>query len=192
MKTVCKFNEEKHEYSINGFRVPSVTEVIGNVFGKPDYANEWHMQRGRAVHKCIEYLVKGKLNWASVDGRIVGRVKAFEKFYIENKFQAVHSELCLFSKKQRFGGTLDLILDSDQIVLCDIKSTIEPTVDIQLGGYCLLLKENGIKPLPTIGAAVQLRDDGYSVRWVKSLSGASKLFLSALQISNFKQSNNLK
>ena len=50
------FDELTHTYKLYGSPVPSVTQVIGEIIGSGWKAAEWYLTRGRAIHKCAEFI----------------------------------------------------------------------------------------------------------------------------------------
>ena len=80
-----QFDSEKHLYTIDGAPVPSVTQMINAVYPRNYSCGNWYLERGSAMHYAIHFLVQGKLRWESVDHRILGRIRAFEKFMLENQ-----------------------------------------------------------------------------------------------------------
>jgi hypothetical protein len=187
--------DENHIYRLGTRRLPSVTQAIQANFGERltewhvgerFYWTEWHAGKGTAVHKAIHYLLEGVLDWGTVDVRILGKLKAFVKFISETGYEVMHSELMLHSKRYQFAGTIDLILHNDHLILGDIKSSLEPYVEIQLGGYSLLWEEKYNSKIKK-ACAIVLGDNGtYSLKWYKNIKQAQRLFLACLTIANFK------
>lgn len=181
---------EAHIYRRGNRIIPGVTETLQINFGKRIYWNEWYANRGKAVHLAIYYLVRDELNWDTVDERIKPRVEAFQKFLRETGFSVLSSEIQLFSKRYNFAGTIDLILgkhgDPKELILCDIKSSIEPIVELQLGAYSILYAEN-LKLVKKV-CAVELKDNGsYNIKWFKDLKRAQRIFLSCLTVANWRK-----
>ena len=197
-KEAGTFDEATHAYAIGGRPVPSVTQVIGRVL--PGFsAGEWYLRRGRAVHHGCRLADAGTLDWDSVAPEIIGRIHAWQRFKDESSFQPIIVERPLWSARYRFAGTMDRgLVRGNDVALCDLKSTIEPQVAIQLGGYSLLWRENKRElkaPLPTQAVAVELRDDGtYRTKWLNEhgLRRAEQTFLACLTVYNFKAENNLE
>jgi hypothetical protein len=198
MQNKLSFDEGTHTYRLGDVVVPSVTQIIRAVL--PGWeASDWYKQRGRAMHHGCRLLAAGKLDWSSVDEQILPRLKACEKFFADCKgygktaLRPSLSEHALASKKYMFAGTLDLVLNQDTIV--DYKSSIEPQVRVQLGGYSLLLQENYPDWPFANGFAVELRDNGSYGTIVLNkheLRRAAMTFLACLSVFNFKVSHNLK
>jgi hypothetical protein len=187
-----KFDENTHTYSINDRIVPSVTQVLTDVFGKRFWYDEWYAQRGRANHAMISYYVQGCLDFNSISDEIKGYLDAFIKFLNETEFKPVKSEENLFSTVYNFAGTPDLLLSdpTGHLILADIKSSIEPIVKLQLAGYDILYNEIKIKPKRH--CAIELGIDGkYKIHWISDIQRMRNVFMSCLSIYNFKVSNKL-
>ena len=187
-------DQEKHIYSYGDRKVPNVTSILQDNFGVQPYWSEWHANKGRAIHHAIHLYVKNELDWATVDSRILGRLKAFQRFMSETSYQIIRSEMQLFSKRYQFAGTLDLWVhdpnNRNQNIIIDIKPpSPEPIVDLQLGAYSLILQEHtGLKI--NKAAAVCLKDNGkYSLKWVKNLKHAQTVFKACLTVSNWQKEN---
>ncbi len=190
------FDQESHRYAVDGRAIPSVTQVINSIL--PGWkADEWHMQKGTAMHYGCRLMDEGRLDWSSVAPEIMGRLRAWEKFRAEYPPKVLASEAPLAHPTFRFAGTLDRVFVSSgaALALCDIKSTIAPQVKVQLGAYKLLWDEcsNDSRTI-TEGVAVELSDDGtYRTLWIdrKELERCGRVFLACLTIQGFKTKENL-
>ncbi len=188
----CQFDPETHTYTINSCKVPSVTQILKGVLGDEPWYDEWYAGRGRAIHQAIHYLVKNRLNYDSLDERIVGQIEAFKKFLVETGFTVLESEIMMYSDIYQFAGTADLILSNlnGNLIMADIKSSIEPKVDLQLGGYSILSNEN---PHIKNYCAVGLNENGtYKMRWVDDIKTARRVFFSCLTVYNWKRQNKME
>lgn len=179
---------DDHKYILGSRLIPGVTATLESCFGKRFYWSEWHAGRGAAIHLATHFIEQGELDWSTVDDRIKSRIEAYQKFRAETGFKLLCSELMLFSKRYQFAGTIDRIFEG--VILVDIKSSIEPIVDIQLGAYSLLIDEATSHKVKK-AAAVELREDGtYKMRWVQDLRRAQRTFLGCLNLANWKNQNN--
>jgi hypothetical protein len=185
------FDADKHIYRIGNRPVVSVTQVISGVFGKRFWYEDFYAGKGRAVHAAVSYYVNGELEDYDLDDRILGQIEAFKKFLFETGFNAIESEKHLYSKRYNFAGTPDLLLKSTvDMVLADIKASIEPIVNLQMAGYSLLYQE--IKINPKRFCAIRLKPDGnYNLYWVKDIKNMQRMFLACLSVYNFKVSNKM-
>jgi hypothetical protein len=159
MSDQLQFDSATHTYTLDGIRLPSVTGIINAVL-QPDYsyADEWHMERGQAVHKAAELIGLGK-HLAPVCDAIAGRVEAVRKWYAD------HPAVTVLAVEERvhtqsYAGTLDARMqDRKGPFLLDWKCGPHVTTCWQLGGYAHALKsETGIEVRR--GRGVTLNDDG--------------------------------
>lgn len=183
---------EHHVYTFEKRVVPGVTSILQDNFGVKPYWSDWHAKKGIAIHQAISLLVRDELNWQSVDPRITGRIKAFERFIRETKYEVLQSEVSLFSSRYQFAGTLDLVVSDGAVnpILIDIKPpSAEPIVDLQLAAYSLLLEEEGTYKIKR-AACVCLKDNGYySMKWVADLKRSQTVFKACLSVSNWQKEN---
>src|SRR3972149_11013983 len=148
------FNPETHEYAINGRRVPSVTEILGDVLGLTYWnATHWHLHRGTAVHAAAAMIAQGKQ--FDADPQITGQVVACQTFFEDEKPKVIDVETPGYNELYQFGGTWDLFaLIRGRKTLVDWKSSLSEVAKIQLGGYAIL-NQNA-----THGMVVELGEDG--------------------------------
>jgi hypothetical protein len=156
------FDETAHEYRAYGVRVPSVTQIIRAVIPFPYQCDRWYLQRGTMVHKAVAMMLRGDLDWDSVDPRIQFRVMAaqcFAKEFADKLGNPSEFDIeCRQSSPLGFAGTPDLYANG---LLVDWKSSDEPETEIQLGGYCCFRPRAQVKQC----MSVELREDGnYSIK----------------------------
>jgi len=174
MTPKCEFDPVKHAFRIEGRAVPSVTQVIKRVLGRPIMqATDWHMQRGTAVHACAA-MVAREIPFEH-DPQIAGQVAAIRKFWAEFKPDAKLIEEPVYNLNQQYAGVLDLVAWTQLgLTIIDYKSTISAVRDtIQIGGYALCRGD------ATAGILVELHEDGtYQVVPLerKALHGAKRDF----------------
>jgi hypothetical protein len=144
-----RFDPEPHIYTVNGRRVPSVTQVLEGVgivdYSKiPDETREMALERGRIVHLCTQYddelEREGKrLADDQIDPRVAGYVEAWRRFRRETGFTPELIEHRGYNAAYQFAGTLDRsgrFRGSPIVCLLDIKTgTAEPWTRIQLAAY---------------------------------------------------------
>lgn len=184
------FDAETHQYLLDGRRLPSVTEIIGATL--PGWqADDWYLQRGRALHHGCRLLDEGCLDWATVAPEIEPQIRAWQQFLEDSGATCEAIERPLASERYQYAGTLDRMLNvAGYLTVCDLKSTIAPQVAVQLAAYGLLWPEKVIR-----GVAVELKDDGtYRAQWLNGheLRRAEQVFLACLTVFNFLMTNNLR
>lgn len=180
-------DKESHIYTFKNIKQPHVTGVIKDNFGTPIWYDDWHRERGIAIHRAIHLYILGTLDWNSLDERIKGRLKAFIKFINETNLKILWSELSLFSKRYQFAGTIDVIAEDhiNRLHTIDIKSSLEEVVIFQLGGYDILWDENYSRKIQRSCAVLLKDNDDYNIAWYNDIKKAKRLFLASLTISNW-------
>lgn len=151
------FNAERHEYTIDGRRVPYVTQVLADLV--PGWrASDWFMQRGRAVHACAALIAQGKEFTA--DERIKGQVSACRKFFAHIQPKVKGIEVQVYSSKLQYAGTADLIAKiPGRFVVADYKATLTETVPLQCAAYAIAYEEQGGERV-SYGMGVELHENG--------------------------------
>jgi len=191
------FDEEKHEYTLAGRVIPSVTQLLKDAgvlqFGVGELANEAAMMRGKAVHAACHYLDEGDLNWKSVSDEIIGFVFAYEKFKEETGFKPDRIEERLFHPSLMYAGTLDREGTwklSKNRVLIDLKTgQDQPGYALQLAGYDLLLPT---LTLPRERFGVELYADGSFKLIDHNEESDRDIFLSIVSLWWWKQNHGIK
>ncbi len=155
------FDADRHVYAIGGNPVPSVTQIIRAVIPRQWNADPWCMQRGTMVHKAAALLLRGQLDWTTVDERILPRVRAVEKFWLQNQVELTGPTSSAYAMWVEelgcnpvfgYAGTPDLRIGS---VIVDWKSCDEPEAEIQGGGYACMFRPGQIRTF----MSVELKED---------------------------------
>ena len=148
MENKLVFNEEKHEYTLNGKKLISVTQLMQKHKLAPSYAGvstevlQAKAERGTLIHKEIEDFNKsGAIGFTS-------EMLQFKEYVEENNIKVVASELQLHN--DIVAGTCDLILNYGNgfYTIADIKTTYQlhlESVSWQLSIYAYLTGNLTIK-----------------------------------------------
>lgn len=185
MKCDLTYDAANHEYKLNGFPVPSVTQIIKAVLGSgyPDSPDkQWRMERGRAIHACVALIAQGKQ--FTNDPAIDGYVAAARKWFADNKPTIVQVEQPVANVTFQYAGTPDLVCRSLKApILVDWKSCLEPErAKLQLAFYSLCFK-----PPIKWGIAVELREDStYKTPGLWDLRRAQQEALAIRTVYNIK------
>lgn len=153
-----------HKYTLDGRPVPGVTQVLKEAgLVNADWATQWHLERGQAIHAAAEYIVRGTLDWSTVDERIRPYLDALQKFLKDSDCELATAapELFVHSARHRYAGRLDLVAKVfGEWTVCDWKSGAVGPAGPQTAAYEMAYREErGItKLLKRI--AVQLKPDG--------------------------------
>ena len=169
-----EFNDDKHEYRVNGNVIPSVTELCGPLtYSKYRVDNavvEQAAFRGSMVHELTALWDRGDLEEDSVMAADVGLyLMAWIQFCRDYQPKWQYIELPLACRT--YAGTIDRIGEIDgKLVVVDIKTTSSMdrankiALSMQLFGYWDLCINNDIDSNYIHSLGVQLKKDGtYSV-----------------------------
>lgn len=164
---MLQFDAASHTYSLNGTRLVSVTQVLDRYMdfeGVPLAALEGARVRGQLVHEAANLLVRGELDWTSLDPQLEPYIRGAQRFLDESGIVVISSEERVYSETLGVAGTLDIIGEMRRRRwLIDWKATaaFPVTVGPQTAGYdrlrrdqkgghehrraCVLLKPNDYK-----------------------------------------------
>lgn len=197
------FNDAAHAYTLDGVRVPSVTQVLAPLYtfaGIPPQVLEAKAKLGTAVHRACELLDDDDLDEESEGGRaalvpIAGYLDGYKKFMAEKKPVVIFNERQLYHPVHRYAGTIDRRYAlRGELWDIDLKSTVamSPMVGIQTAAYTEMFKANALSGNTTARrGALQLFPDGAYKLWEFKDPSDFSVFLSLLTIQRFKERNSL-
>lgn len=165
-----KFDEPTHTYTLDGVRLPSVSDIIAplkDFSGIPEKTLEYARDRGKAVHRATELYDKGVTFDLGADAEVI-------EPYLNGwlKFRAAHPSLAWdrievsdYHPTLGYAGTPDR---SGWIgktrVHVDIKATAKesPATGVQLAGYELLDRDVSVdyNRVKVVRWGVRLLKDG--------------------------------
>lgn len=94
MKT---FDPVLHVYKNNLVRIPGATDIIKSEgLINPAWMSDEARWRGSCVHRGIELINKGELDWDTVDDVVKGYLKSYESFIKHSGFVVVGAEKPVF------------------------------------------------------------------------------------------------
>jgi hypothetical protein len=179
------YDDEKHEYRLDGRKLVSVTGVLkaAGLLDQiwPDDDARW---RGEATHKAVELYAKGTLDPATVDPRIQPRLDAFAKFQRDTGFRMIESE------KPYYNPAYNLACKPDLFGIFPDGS--EGLVEIKSGGLAKWVR------LQVAGQDITLGGGRPRSRWGLSLAGGKpsvqryndpddiSIFMSAMNVAHWK------
>lgn len=155
--------------------------------------------RGRDVHDHAARLAAGEE--VDVPEPIIGHVDSYLQFVTDWRVHEIAIEVPVVSRRWRYGGTLDLLAtfgEDPHVVLIDWKtgtSGIWPETALQCAAYAhaehMLNHDGSESPLPPVSAAfgVWLRADGYDLVPLTISDAVFRVFLYAMQVAAFTQSD---
>ncbi len=200
---VPDFNAERHEYRLDGVIVPSVSAIIRPLVsheGIPKKTLDFARDRGHAIHFANQLLDQGRLDYDSLDERIVPYVSAWAQFVSDWEMlwdlieQPLANPLMMYAGTPDRGGRTTIREQDGRRYDCgipyrvgvDMKNTytLNPAVEAQLIGYDMLQEE----PWDELWS-VRLKKDGTYERTVHAKNPG--LFLSCYTIYQWKMKNRL-
>ena len=183
-----KFNEELHEYTIDGKKIPSVTEIMKFITDrKYDSVSESILdvakEKGTEVHLACE--VYNKTGYAGISSEYQGYLDAYIKWVKDNNIDRtkIESEIITYNKILKYAGTVDMIYDRNIVI--DIKTCSDldvKTTAVQTSAYREALKLKGYDNLKECYILWLGKDGNY--KYVK-LEDKFNVFLSCLTLYNF-------
>ncbi len=186
------FNEKNHQYFLDGFPIPSVSEIIKPLHDRI-YKNinesiiEIASDKGTRVHRAIEFMSKYNLN--KFDEDIIGYVDAYKKFRSDNPdWKLLNSEFKTYHKALLYGMTIDEIYQTEKgIVICDLKTTSNAHLgdwSVQLSAYKAGFESQCPEKTVSDIYILQIFKDGKYL--LHRLKDNFLIFLSCLEIYRFE------
>jgi hypothetical protein len=174
------FDEEKHIYTLNGYKLPSVTQVMTPMSlmlysTVPNGTLQEAADRGTRAHEQVSnYVLYGVEEW---DDDTEPYVRAFLDFQRDHNPSWLASEYRTYHKAMRYAGTIDLIGyvtpdDDTGVDVVDLKCTAQfhsVMLATQIAAYAEALKSHGtpvrnrygLQLLKTGKYRFERVDDGY-------------------------------
>lgn len=107
--TGIEFDEEKHLYFYQGKQLDSVTQILqAEGFIDARWYDDWSRQKGKFVHRAIQYYLANELDEGSLDQEIKPYLEAFKKFLQDSKFNIQLSECPGMNLMLQYTGTPDI------------------------------------------------------------------------------------
>ena len=186
------FDEATHRYSLNGYILPSVTQIM-----KPLSSAEYKdinesvlrnaAERGSAVHEAIEHKIK--YDFDDCPAEYEAYFNAFKNFARDYSPEWLHSEMRTYHRQLMYAGTVDLICKiGGETFLVDFKTTSKINhmlTRVQLEAYAQALSSFEIDV--DRKAILHLRKDGkYSFeRYEKNDSESWECFGALLTVEQY-------
>lgn len=131
--------DSEHIYHLGGKVIPGVTEIIDSSGLIPNFAKkEDYRLRGQYVHFAMALFGRGRLDWQTLDPRILGYVLSGAKFYEEMEFKPTVIETPDYHPDYLYGFTIDALGESRiGLLLPDWKTgkAMLPATRLQLAAY---------------------------------------------------------
>lgn len=189
------FKEAEHEYRWKDRRVPSVTQIIGDL---TDYSRippavlEKARQEGVQIHKMVELDCRQELDESTLPEWIEPHFAAWRKFVAHKRIEVLLSEHRVYHPTFDYAGTLDLLVYMDgELSLIDIKRSFAggKAIGVQLSGYAApVTMEMGRQKRPIRRYGLRLKPNGEPQLREFYNPTDWNVFLACLTIRNFKES----
>lgn len=186
------YSHEKHEYSLDGIQIPSVSNVLNILAPYSDFSTTG-IGRGTSIHKYCELWDLGKLDIKKIKPEYKGYMGAWIKFKLSeldpNVCMSIENPIC--SETYRYGGTPDRVIfyvKKSGGLIIDIKTGQHnrKRTELQLNAYRQAVKESYGKNIDDLWEII-LAADGTYKKWIyKKSRRAFNIFLSGLTVYNFK------
>lgn len=149
MPSDLRFDPTTHTYTVDGRRLPSVTQVL-ELAGLVDktWFTDFGRDRGTYVHQMLELDDLGELDEGTLDEQLVPYLTAWRACCAAGRAAWTHIEHRMADATVGVAGTADRIgAFSGALTIADIKSGHpEDYIAIQLGGYAYLAELTGVVP----------------------------------------------
>lgn len=189
------FDETTHTYTLGGFVLPSVTQILKDVgLSNYDFINpeilEAASKFGVAAHYACELEDRNELDLDSLDPALKPYLGAWVKFKEDTGFICQQIEARVYSEKYRYAGTLDrvgFLYERKSIVDIKTGTALPDWIALQTMGYQIAYNEK-IKAKDKVKDryAIQLLPNGdYKLKQYEDKSDLS-VFLAALTLRNWK------
>lgn len=160
------FKAEDHSYTLDGVRLPSVTQILRRLFDfskvDPDVLAA-KAALGTAVHIACELDDADDLVEGSVHSSVRPYLEGYRLFKRHKSPRVIATEQVIHNSLYGFAGKFDLLNEFDDALwLIDWKTPlhISPAVGLQTAAYAKCLPKEFTGGRPVKRAALQLMDDG--------------------------------
>jgi hypothetical protein len=198
--SVIDFLESRHEYSVRGRVLPSVTRILVGAGILKAWGEEADLVRGRAVHSACWMWDKGTLLKRSVDPAIEGYLESWQRLRLGlEAIRLVSFERKVASIELGCAGRYDreIVIDGERCILELKTGELQPfAVRLQLAAYAELRRREVARPSKGKNGiygriAVRLFPDGAlahmekfpALDYERDLQG----FLSAVNLNRLKE-----
>ena len=137
---------DNHEYTVDGLKVPSVSEILNVYFPPCGFYTEEGQQDGKYRHEWYAALAQGIETTNAPYPKIAPAIDGFKKFLADVKPVYVSGEIPYHHPTLRYCGTPDVVFRiGDRLVVTDFKPQQKnKRTRIQTALYMLLLQANKI------------------------------------------------
>lgn len=169
-----------------------VEKLLKDLKAAPQEYTKAAQERGTAVHKLCEGLIKGGVILPLREAEFMPYVDQFQKFFEENDVEFLASEMTVFNPEFLYAGTLDAIVTMDgKNYVMDIKTGgVYPSASLQMCAYARAthaLDADGVareQNIPIDGAFVlELKPNSYKIHFMDIGDAQFEVFKNVLAVS---------
>lgn len=181
------FDAETHTYRVGDRVVPSVTQILKDVYpgvydGIPQAVLDRKARIGTAAHRCAELFVLGRLDEATIHPVVRPYFDSWHQWWVKSGLRAadVTTEEQVYNEAGDYCGTVDLAITGLQAV--DYKTTLRNvfTHPIQSWAYAVA---KGLE----LAACLYLKGDGSLAMFVESAGSCRTDWLATLRVFNIRR-----
>jgi hypothetical protein len=187
MPNRLELEESTHNYTLDGRRLISVTQVL-SILDDRWKVDPFYLERGRLIHLATEYYDRDELDFDTVDDRIKPYLGAYINFKKDASFKPGFIEYPLYHSQYFYAGKIDRIgIINGCGSLIDLKSGAKTKSDeLQAVAYRELCRINNIPINKQFD--LYLKDNGtYKLESVEHYKLLLPVFLACLTIARWKE-----
>lgn len=138
---MIQFDPETHTYTLNGERLPSVTQILKPLYdfsAVPLDVLRRAAEFGNAVHKTVELYLKDDLDEQNLDSALVGPLTGFKMWlmdYPQFAERVPDIETPQYHARLKYAGTPDLVYPDVAVIDLKSRPVNSLTDSIQLAAY---------------------------------------------------------
>lgn len=192
-KQILQFNEERHEYSLGGTILPSVTQIMSPLssahYGKVDKdILQKSAERGRIIHQAIQFYIEFRA--IDIPDEYLGCLNAFIKFVADSQVEILSTEQKMYHPIYFYAGTLDILAKiNGKITLIDVKTyeKFSPHLErVQLHGYASIYEANNDTKIDNKMIFIPYEDGSYkTAEYPAKDSEAKTIFESLYKVNRY-------
>ena len=185
------YNDDLHEYRLRGQLLLHTTGIIDACGLISDFCKkEEYRLRGHIVHRAMALFGMGKLDWSTVDVRIMGYILSGVRFYEEVKFKPVIIETPDYHPDFLYGFTADAVGSSNLgDLLPDFKTGVAAKLSttLQLASYKEPMKRKYGGKFRTVAVELDSEGGAPNLKFYGNDRADFNNFISCLNVARLKE-----
>lgn len=183
MEIEILFDSYKHEYFVDGIKIPSVSEILKTTGIVDDkFFNEKSASYGKFIHSMLEHYDNSELDEDYLKEKDFNILTQYKKFLSDFQIDIIEVEKKIFNKEYFYAGTYDRLAVSQKtghMFLIDIKTgSVAKSHAIQLAAYAMCIN------FPVVRIGLYLTESSYKVRKFED-EGDKHIFKSAITVHRY-------